>query len=84
MTLGLVNALPRAGRATQSERDLVWAQFAPAAGDDGRVLAKAGFDRCSVTTNGGLMSLRQCLSSLHDSLIGKLNTKYWKSLEAGS
>lgn len=90
VTLGLVNALPRAGRATQRERDHVWAQFAPAAGadgqafSDGRALAKAGFDRCSVTTNGGLMSLRQCLSSLHDSLIGKLNTKYWKSLEAGS
>ncbi len=84
VTLGLVNALPRAGRATQSERDQAWMRFAPAADSDGRAMAKAGFDRCSVTTNGGMMSLRQCLSSLHDSLIGKLNTKYWKSLESGS
>jgi hypothetical protein len=84
VTLGLVNGLPRAGRATQRDRDQAWMRFAPAADSDGRALAKTGFDRCSVTTSGGMMSLRQCLSSLHDSMIGKLNTKYWKSLETGS
>ncbi len=96
VTLRLVNALPLAGRATQSERDLAWARFAPPAGADGRALtsgraltngralAKAGFENCSVTTHSGLMSLRQCLGSWHDSLIGKLNTEYWESLETGS
>lgn len=84
VTLRLINALPRAGRATQTERDQAWARFAPPAGADGRALAKVGFERCSVTTNSGLMSLRQCLGSLHDSLIGELNTQYWKSIETGS
>ncbi len=96
VTLRLVNALPRAGRATEAERDVAWLRFAPPAGGDGyaltggrastsgRALAKAGFDHCSVTTKSGLMSLRQCLGSWHDSLVGKLNTKYWKSIETGS
>ncbi|MHA1153022.1 MAG: hypothetical protein ACTSQ7_10225 [Alphaproteobacteria bacterium] len=84
VTLRLVNALPRAGRASQTERDLAWVRFAPPAGGDGRALAKAGFERCSVTTNGGMMSLRQCLGAWHDSLVGKLNTKYWQSLGTGS
>ncbi len=84
VTLRLVNALPRAGRATQSERDQAWARFAPPAGVDGRALAKAGFENCSVTTNSGMMSLRQCLGSLHDTLIGGLNTQYWQSIETGS
>ena len=84
VTLRLVNALPRAGRATQSERDQAWARFAPAADADGRAIAKAGFERCSATTKSGLMSLRQCLGSWHDTLIGKLNTQYWEAIETGS
>lgn len=84
VTLRLVNALPRAGRATQSERDQVWARFAPPAGVDGRALAEAGFENCSATTESGMMSLRQCLGSWHDTLIGGLNTRYWKSIETGS
>ena len=90
VTLRMVNGLPRAGRTTQTERDQAWLRFAPAADADGRALAggralaEAGFERCSVTTRAGMMSLRQCLGSLHDSFIGKLNTQYWKSLETGS
>ncbi len=84
VTLRLINALPRAGRATQTERDQAWARFAPPAGVEGRALAKAGFENCSATTNSGLMSLRQCLGSLHDTLIGKLNTRYWEAIETGS
>jgi hypothetical protein len=96
VTLRLVNALPRGGRASQTERDQAWARFAlPGGGGDptfmsgrafasGRALAKAGFENCSVTTNGGMMSLRQCLGAWHDSLIGKLNTEYWESIETGS
>ncbi len=84
VTLRLVNSLPRAGRATQSERDQVWARFAPPADADASVLAKAGFENCSVTTKSGMMSLRQCLGSLHDTLIGGLNTQYWESIETGS
>ncbi len=69
---------------------MAWVRFAPKAETDGRsvtsgrAIAKAGFENCSVTTKSGLMSLRQCLGSLHDSFIGELNTQYWKSLETGS
>ncbi len=90
VALRLVNALPRGGRATQSERELAWARFAPPADVDGlastsgRALAKAGFERCSAATISGMMSLRQCLGALHDTLIGGLNTLYWDSLDTGS
>jgi hypothetical protein len=84
VTLGVVNALPRAGRASHAERGSAWVRFAPPAEASGRALAKSGFDRCAITTNGGMMSLRQCLSSLHDTLIGKLNTTYWNSIGTGS
>lgn len=94
VTLRMINGLPRAGRATQTERDEAWQRFALLAGGDasssdrdllsGRALAKAGFDRCSAITNGGMTSLRQCLGSLHDTYIGKLNTEYWESIETGS
>ena len=84
VTLRLVNSLPRAGRATQGERDQVWARFALPADADASALAKAGFENCSVTTKSGMMSLRQCLGSLHDTLIGGLNTQYWESIETGS
>jgi hypothetical protein len=84
VTLRVVNALPRAGRASQTERDSAWARFARSSDADGHALAKSGFESCMVTTNGGMMSLRQCLSSRHDSLIGKLNTQYWEAIGTGS
>ncbi len=84
VTLGLINALPRAGRATQAERDVAWQRFAPTADAEAQALAKAGFDHCSVTTRSGLTSLRQCLGSLHDAFIGNLNFQYWSSIDTGS
>ena len=84
MTARLINALPRHGRATQAEREQSWLKFAPRTETLGYALARDGFERCSTTTGAGMTSLRQCLGSLHDSLIGKLNTKYWRAIEIGS
>ncbi len=84
LTARMINALPRRGRAGQDQRERLWLSLAPPAGAPGRALAQAGFERCAVATFGGMMSLRQCLGSQHDTFIGKLNTKYWRAIEVGS
>ncbi len=84
LTARMINALPRRGRADQDQRKQLWLRFAPPAGAPGRALAQEGFKHCSAATLGGMMSLRQCLGSQHDSFIGKLNTKYWRAIEVGS
>ena len=80
----LANALPRRGRASGAARDRVWQAVSPPAGTPGYSLAREGFERCQSITLAGMQSLRQCLGSLHDSLIGELNTRYWHALELGS
>ncbi len=84
LVASVINALPRRGRADDAERDSVWQAVSPPAGTPGYSLARAGFERCKTTTLGGMQSLRQCLGSIHDSLIGELNTRYWYALEVGS
>ncbi|MFQ5784713.1 MAG: hypothetical protein ACE5H8_07800 [Alphaproteobacteria bacterium] len=84
LTERAINALPRRGRASDAERKRVWRTIAPETGKPGFALAREGYDRCYTVTRAGMQSLRQCLGSVHDSLIGKLNTKYWHAIEAGS
>ena len=83
-TARLINALPRGGRASQAQRDEVWDDVELASNASGYTLVEAGFERCYAVTRSGMMSLRQCLGSLHDRLISKLNIDYWKAVEAGS
>jgi hypothetical protein len=47
-------------------------------------LAKKAVTQCDTETQVGYQSLRQCLGSSHDQLIGKLNTKYWNQVKGGS
>ncbi len=82
--VGVINALPRRGRASDAARDRVWRVAAPAAETPGYALARGGFERCRSATLGGMQSLRQCLGSMHDSFVGELNTRYWHALEVGS
>ncbi len=82
--VGVINALPRRGRASDAARDRVWQVAAPAAETSGYALARGGFERCRSATLGGMQSLRQCLGSMHDSFVGELNTRYWHALEVGS
>lgn len=84
-----INRLPWRGRATDKERlaakaayrDIMTsAPFSQRAKDS----ANAVLDECAVRTYAGSLTLRQCLGSWHDRLIGKLNTKYWNQLKTGS
>ncbi len=83
-TARLINALPRAGRAGGAERDLVWSSVGLSPEAAGYELVKTGFDQCYRVTRSGMMTLRQCLGSLHDRWISKLNVDYWKAVETGS
>ena len=83
------NRLPWRGRASDEERAIVRATyqnitessgFASGAKDNAGAVVKECYDR----TIAGSLSFRGCLGSWHDRMIGKLNTKYWKSLNAGS
>ncbi|MFP6740460.1 MAG: hypothetical protein VCD33_02360 [Alphaproteobacteria bacterium] len=83
-TAKLINALPPGGRANETQRDGVWQSVALPAVTPGHGLVEAGFERCYRVTRSGMMSLRQCLGSLHDRFISKLNVDYWKAVETGS
>ncbi|MCC3304909.1 hypothetical protein [Sneathiella sp. HT1-7] len=84
-----INRLPWRGRASDEDRATVRASyqeitkssgFASGAKDNANAVVKECYDR----TIAGSLSFRGCLGSWHDRMIGKLNTKYWKSLGAGS
>jgi len=80
----LINALPRAGRASEAQRDQIWSTIDVSPESSGYALLEAGFDQCYQVTWSGMMSLRQCLGSLHDRWISKLNVEYWEAVDAGS
>jgi len=84
LTARLINALPRAGRASEAERDRVWSGVELSPESSGYALVETGFDQCHQVTRSGMMTLRQCLGSLHDRLISKLNVDYWEAIDAGS
>ncbi len=83
-TARLINALPRGGRASEAQRDQVWRSVALSPGSSGYALIETGFDQCYQVTRSGMMTLRQCLGSLHDRWISKLNVDYWEAVDAGS
>ena len=83
-TARLINALPRAGRASEAQRDQVWRNVEVSPESSGYALVETGFDQCYRVTRSGMMSLRQCLGSLHDRWISKLNVDYWEAVDAGS
>ncbi len=83
-TARLINALPRAGRASEAQRGQVWSSTALSSESSGYALVETGFDQCYRVTRSGMMTLRQCLGSLHDRWISKLNVDYWEAVDAGS
>lgn len=88
VTTRLINALPRQGGETAGGRAVVWRQAVRGGGDAGDPalrLAREVHDRCQTETRQGSHgSLRQCLETEHDMLVGGLNTKYWDALKTGS
>jgi hypothetical protein len=83
-TARLINALPRAGRASEAQRDEIWGSIDLPPDTSGYALVETGFDQCYRVTRSGMMSLRQCLGSLHDRWVSKLNVDYWRAVDAGS
>ncbi len=83
-TARLINALPRAGRASEAQRDRIWSRVGLSPESSGYELVETGFDQCYRVTRSGMMTLRQCLGSLHDRWISKLNVDYWEAVDAGS
>ncbi|WP_169544993.1 hypothetical protein [Sneathiella aquimaris] len=84
-----LNRLPIRGRAQASQRvaakDAFQAIITTAGySKQATHLAQKALKQCDYETKVGFWSLRQCLGSSHDQLIGKLNTKFWKSLNSGS
>ncbi len=84
-----INTLPSKGRAELDQRGAAQSYFAKAITESGYSesaikLAQKAVKQCTYETQVGFWSLRQCLGSSHDQLIGKLNNQYWKSLNSGS
>ncbi len=84
VTAHLINELSPRGRASEAERNAVWQTVSPRADTPGYALAREGFEHCSDASYIGMMSLRQCLGSVHDKFISELSVNYWQSLETGS
>jgi len=84
-----INKLPRLGRSEPVERKAAERYFQALTSSSGysdkavKIASKA-VKQCFYETQVGFISFRQCLGSTHDRVIGKLNTKYWKSLNSGS
>ena len=83
-TARMINGLPRAGRASEAQRDQTWSSADLSPDSSGYALVETGFDQCYRVTRASMMTLRQCLGSLHDRLISKLNVDYWEAVDAGS
>ncbi len=84
-----INSLPPKGRSEPDTRIAAKSYFAGIVKKSGYSeeaveLAAKAVDQCFYETQVGFQSFRQCLGSSHDRLIGKLNTKYWHSLNTGS
>lgn len=86
MAARLVNALPLRGRASDEVRDGVWqATFGTAAAEgEAAEMARQSFDLCHRLTRAGRTTLRDCMGTAHDILIGRVNNEYWDKAGAGS
>lgn len=86
----LINALPPGGRVSPPERQALWAKVI---GPDDVAAAPAGtaqrlraiYDGCrQAVATARRPSLRRCLESKHDSMVGTLNNAYWQAIKLGS
>ena len=84
-----INRLPWRGRASDETRLAAKTGYREVAQSSGfakgaKANADAVVEECFAQTAAGSLTFRGCLGSWHDRLIGKLNTKYWKAVGAGS
>ncbi|MDA1101431.1 MAG: hypothetical protein O2967_20895 [Proteobacteria bacterium] len=86
----LINALPPGGQVGEQQRQALWAK---AIGPDDFASLPAGtgqrlrmiYDECrTAVATARRPSLRRCLESKHDSMVGALNNQYWHAIKFGS
>jgi len=86
----LINALPPGGQVSQQQRQAAWTRairpddFAATPPGTGQRL-RAIYDECrGAVRTARRPSLRRCLESKHDSMVGALNNQYWHAIKFGS
>lgn len=88
VTRDVLNGLPWRGRSTAEERHAAWQRAlgakAAQASTDALARAERAFRDCEEVSATGVLTMRACLGSKHDSMIGMLNNEYWDALNAGS
>jgi hypothetical protein len=80
----VASALPSLGRSEVSIREQAWEvgmRGVVKASVRQRAAARGEFERCFDATLGGYVSLRQCLGSRHDILVGRMNDRYWAATD---
>jgi len=80
----VASALPKLGRSDENIREKAWdagMKGVRRANARQRATARGEFKHCFAATRGGYTSLRQCLGSRHDILVGKMNDRYWAATD---
>ena len=86
----MINALPPGGRASEQQRQKLWDGIAgqhdfTSAPDGTQQRLRRVHDQCQeAVALGRISSLRRCLESKHDSMVGTLNNRYWHAIKNGS
>ncbi len=89
MSNDLINRLPDRGRVVPGLRDTVWDHVSKVwanrpSTEAAQERARAAFERCRDTPLGHYFTMRQCMGSMHDNLMGDVNNAYWDALKAGT
>jgi len=80
----VASALPKLGRSLVPIREKAWEngmQGVVKASARQIATARGEFNNCFERTTVGYQSLRQCLGSRHDILVGKMNDRYWAATD---
>jgi hypothetical protein len=84
----MIDALPRAGKASVEDRVGVWdtaaAPVAEHLSNRGVHRARAAYNSCYRQTRIGDKTLRECLGVTHDSFMQDLNDAYWNAVNTSS
>ncbi len=86
----MINTLPPGGRASEQQRQQLWDRITgqhdfSAAPASTQKRLRGVHDQCQqAVAMGRISSLRRCLESKHDSMVGTLNNRYWHAIKSGS
>lgn len=90
LVVRMINALPPAGRESAEAREAIWErsvrpQELAAAPATSRELVRQVHDFCANGSANSLApSMKSCLQSQHDTIMGRLNGDYWERVKNGT